>query len=69
VGVKEKFPEVGSKAMFEARPDAESTTGPPVPLGSFAETVNWIFLPTVAFCAPGTAITGRTWAEITVITT
>ena len=39
LGVKEKVLDAGSKTILEASPVAESTIGPPLPLGSFAETV------------------------------
>jgi hypothetical protein len=44
-------------------------TVPPLPLGSFAETVKCRFPPIVAFWAPGTVMIGRTFDEMTVITT
>ena len=39
LGVNEKTPLAGSKAMFGASPLAESMTAPPVPVGSVADTV------------------------------
>lgn len=69
VGVNVKVPVVGSKLMPEANPVAERMTVPPVPDGSLPVTVKWIFPPTVAFCGPGTANVGRTFAETTVTTT
>jgi hypothetical protein len=55
--------------MLDANPVAESMTIPPLPLGSFAETVKCRFPPTVAFWALGTVMSGRTFDETTVITT
>jgi hypothetical protein len=67
--VNEKAPDVGSKAMLGARPVAESTTVPPEPVGSFAETMKCRFPPTLAFCGPGTVMIGRTSEATTVLTT
>jgi len=69
LGVNEKSPVAGSKAMLEDNPVAERMTGPPLPLASFAETVKCRCPPTVAFCGPGTTITGRTYAATRVTTT
>ncbi len=68
-GVNEKAPVAGSKAMLEASPVAESVTVPPVPVGSFADTLKCRCPPTVAFCGPGTTITGRTYDATTVMIT
>jgi len=67
--VNEKSPVAWSKAMFDANPVVDSMTVPPLPLGSFAETVKCRCPPTVAFCGPGTTITGRTYAAMRVTTT
>jgi len=67
--VNEKAPVAGSKAMLDASPLAESLTVPPFPLGSFPETMKCRFRATVAFWAPGTVMSGRTFDEMTVITT
>ena len=69
LGVKEKAPLAGSKAMFGASPAAESKIVPPLPVGSVAETAKCRFVPTVAFKGPGTMMIGRTFAETTVIIT
>jgi len=69
LGVKEKAPMAGSKAMFGASPAAESKIVPPLPVGSVAETAKCRFVPTVAFKGPGTMMIGRTFAETTVIIT
>ena len=69
LGVKEKAPMGGSKAMFGASPAAESKIVPPLPVGSVAETAKCRFVPTVAFKGPGTMMIGRTFAETTVIIT
>src|SRR6266702_4373088 len=55
--------------MFDANPVVDSMTVPPLPLGSFAETVKCRCPPTVAFCGPGTTITGRTYDATTVMIT
>ncbi len=69
LGVKEKTPLAGSKAMLGESPEAESTIAPPVPVGSVADTTKLSFVPTVALRGLGTAIIGRTLTETTVIVT
>ena len=69
LGMKEKAPLTGSKAMLGASPVAESMTVPPVPVGSVAETAKCRFVPTVALRGPGTMMIGRTFAETTVMIT
>lgn len=69
LGVKEKSPDAGSKAMLEASAFVESITGPPVPVGSFADTAKCSLPPTVAFWGPGTVMTGRTFAGRTFMIT
>ena len=68
-GVNEKAPVAGSKAMLEAIPVAERITVPPVPVGSFPETVKCRCPPTVAFWGPGTVMIGRTFVAMTVMIT
>ena len=67
--MNENAPVVGSKAMFATSPVAESTTVPPVPEESLADTVNCNDVPTVAFWGPGTRMTGRIWAVMSTVTT
>jgi hypothetical protein len=55
--------------MLGASPVAESTTVPPVPVGSVADTAKCRLVPTVAFKGPGTVMIGRTFAETTLIIT
>jgi len=69
LGVNEKSPVDGSKAMLEASPVADRVIGPPTPLGSFAETLKCSVPPTVAFWRPGAMRMGRESDAMTVIAT
>jgi hypothetical protein len=68
VGVNEKEPVAGSKAMLAMSPVAERMTVPPEPVGSLAEIVKLRIVPTVAFRGPGAMMIGRTFVVITVMT-